>query len=293
MSRRPIIAGAGEILWDILPDKAVTGGAPANCVYHAACLGAEGYIISAVGSDMQGSKLIDEIKKTPLHPIVGKVDKPTGSVTVSLENGIPKYSILEERAWDYIPVTDESLTLIKKADAVCFGTLACRNSVSRNTITTLLKHTSPSCLRLYDINIREMYYSYDVIVELLNYANVFKINKEEAEILKQMLHIDVSDEKLCRMFIEKYNLKYMIFTNGGVDSTIYSQEYLSNIKTPYVNVADTIGAGDAFAGAFLYFILNNMSLYDAHKMAVNVAAFVCTKKGAWPIYPQEIPVYIA
>ncbi len=292
MSQHPLIVGIGELLWDRLPSGKRVGGAPVNVVYHASCLGAEGYAISAVGKDRLGDELLEAISKTNIHTAIERVDYPTGSIHVTLNYGIPEYNIVENTAWDYIPLTDNALTLVKKADAICYGTLASRNDVSHNTIITLLKHTNPSSLRLFDINLRAAYYSKQLIIELITYANIFKINSDEAIILKSMLDVDISDDDLCRMFLEKYNLKYLIYTNGSLGSSIYTTDTVSTLKTPSVRVNDTIGAGDAFSGAFLYYTLSGLSLEDAHHMAVNISAFVCTQSGAWPKYPETMQKFI-
>lgn len=292
MCKYPLVVGVGELLWDRLPTGNRVGGAPANVAYHASCLGAEGYVISAVGNDKMGKTLLEEIGKTKLHTCIEQVDYPTGSVHVSLSGGIPEYNIVEQVAWDYIPVTDNALTLVKKADAVCFGTLCSRNEVSHNTIITLLKHTNPSAYRLFDINLRSSYYSKELITELLNYANIFKINKDESIVLKSIIDAEISDDELCKMLLEKYNLKYLIFTDGSISSTIYTKDEKSTIHTPKVNTVDTIGAGDAFSGAFLYYTLTEMPLSEAHKMAVNISAFVCSQSGAWPVYPKVLHNYL-
>ena len=236
MCKYPLVVGVGELLWDRLPTGKRVGGAPANVVYHASCLGAEGYVISAVGNDKMGKSLLEEIGKTKLHTCIEQVNYPTGSVHVSLSGGIPEYNIVEQVAWDYIPVTDNALTLVKKADAICYGTLASRHEVSHNTIITLLKHSNPSSLRFFDINLRAEYYSKQLITELMTYANIFKINSDEAVILKSMLDMDMPDDDLCRMIMEKYSLKYLIYTNGSVSSSIYSENtkeleyYLNKIE---------------------------------------------------------------
>ena len=292
MSQHPLIVGIGELLWDRLPSGKRVGGAPANVVYHASCLGAEGYAVSAVGKDKLGDELLEAISETTLHTAIERVDYPTGSVHVTLNYGIPEYNIVENVAWDYIPLTDNALTLVKKADAICYGTLASRNDVSHDTIITLLKHANPSSLRLFDINLRSSYYSKPVITELITYANIFKINSDEAVILKSMLDMDMPDDDLCRMIMEKYSLKYLIYTNGSVSSSIYSENKVSTLKTPHIRVSDTIGAGDAFSGAFLYYTLSGLSLEDAHHMAVNIAAFVCTQSGAWPKYPETMQKFM-
>lgn len=292
MSQHPLIVGIGELLWDRLPSGKRVGGAPANVVYHASCLGAEGYAVSAVGKDKLGDELLEAISETTLHTAIAKVNYPTGSVHVTLNYGMPEYNIVENVAWDYIPLTDDALTLVKKADAICYGTLASRNDVSHDTIITLLKHANPSSLRLFDVNLRAAYYSKQLITELITYANIFKINSDEAIVLKSMLDVDISDDDLCRMILEKYNLKYLIYTNGSISSSIYTAHTVSFLKTPPVRISDTIGAGDAFSGAFLYYTLSGLSLEDAHHMAVNIAAFVCTQSGAWPKYPETMQNFI-
>lgn len=292
MSQHPLIVGIGELLWDRLPSGKRVGGAPANVVYHASCLGAEGYAVSAVGKDKLGDELLEAISETTLHTDIERVDYPTGSVHVTLNYGIPEYNIVENVAWDYIPLTDNALTFVKKADAICYGTLASRNDVSHNTIITLLKHANPSSLRLFDVNLRAAYYSKQLITELITYANIFKVNSDEAVVLKSMLDVDISDDDLCRMILEKYNLKYLIYTNSSLSSSIYTADAVSTLKTPPVRVNDTIGAGDAFSGAFVYCTLSGLSLEDAHHMAVNISAFVCTQSGAWPKYPETMQKFM-
>ncbi len=292
MSKHPLIVGIGELLWDRLPSGKRVGGAPANVVYHASCLGAVGYAVSAVGKDKLGDELLEAISATTLHTAIERVDYPTGSVHVTLNYGMPEYNIVENVAWDYIPLTDNAITIVKKADAICYGTLASRNDASHNTIITLLKYANPSSLRLFDVNLRAAYYSKPLITELINYANIFKVNSDEAVVLKSMLDVDISDDDLCRMILEKYNLKYLIYTNGSLSSSIYTADAVSTLKTPSVRVNDTIGAGDAFSGAFVYYTLSGLSLEDAHHMAVNISAFVCTQSGAWPKYPETMQKFV-
>lgn len=292
MGQHPLIVGIGELLWDRLPSGKRVGGAPANVIYHASCLGAVGYAVSAVGKDKLGDELLEAISATTLHTAIERVDYPTGSVHVTLNYGMPEYNIVENVAWDYIPLTDNAITIVKKADAICYGTLASRNDASHNTIITLLKYANPSSLRLFDVNLRAAYYSKPLITELINYANIFKVNSDEAVVLKSMLDVDISDDDLCRMILEKYSLKYLIYTNGSLSSSIYTADAVSTLKTPSVRVNDTIGAGDAFSGAFVYYTLSGFSLEDAHHMAVNISAFVCTQSGAWPKYPETMQKFV-
>ena len=278
-NNKPVIVGIGELLWDVLPTGKRAGGAPVNFVYHATQLGAEGYAISAVGNDLDGTEILQELDKNGIGHCIATVDYPTGTVLVELNNGIPTYNIVEGVAWDHIPLTEEAINIVKKADAICFGTLAQRSSESRKTLNTLLSYVPESALRFFDINIRQKYYS-----ELLQQANVFKLNDEELEMFRPMFNLEGDEDTCCRRIMEEYNLKYLVLTAGSRYSTIYSADEKSTINTPKVVVADTVGAGDSFSGAFVYSILSGKSLKEAHQCAVDTAAFVCTKEGAWPEY---------
>ena len=178
-NKKPVIVGIGELLWDVLPTGKRAGGAPVNFVYHATQLGAEGYAISAVGNDLAGTEILQELDKNGIGHSIATVDYPTGTVLVELNKGIPTYNIVEGVAWDHIPLTEEAINIVKKADAVCFGTLAQRNPESRKTLNTLLSYAPKSAMRFFDINIRQKYYSEELIKDLLQQANVFKLNDEE------------------------------------------------------------------------------------------------------------------
>ncbi|MCC8172603.1 MAG: carbohydrate kinase [Parabacteroides sp.] len=285
--KKPVVAGIGELLWDVLPTGKRAGGAPINFVYHATQLGAEGYAVSAVGNDVPGTEIIQELDKNGIKHLLGTVEYPTGSVMVELKEGIPTYTIIEGVAWDHIPLTQEAIDLVQQADAVCFGTLALRSPESRATITTLLGHTRREALRFFDINIRQQYYSKELIESLLAQANVFKINDEELELLIPMFGLRGDTDACCRQLIDRYGLKYLILTAGADFSTIYTVGEQSTLPTPQVEVADTVGAGDSFSGAFVYSVLTGKSLREAHRVAVDTAAFVCTREGAWPPYPNK------
>jgi len=281
---KPLVVGIGELLWDVFPDQKKAGGAPINFVYHATQMGAEGCAISAVGNDVFGTEIVQELEKNHICNYIEKVEHPTGSVLVELNNGSPTYTIIEGVAWDYLPLTQQAIELIKKADAICFGTLAQRSSVSQSTIETLLTYASEEALRFFDINIRQHYYSKECIIKSLKKANVFKLNDEELLLLRPMFGLEGSDDDVCRWFMKEYNLRYVVLTGGCSFSTIYSESEKSTLPTPTVIVSDTVGAGDSFSGAFVYSILTGKSLQEAHQKAVDIAAFVCTQHGAWPPY---------
>ena len=285
---KSVVVGIGELLWDVLPTGKRAGGAPINFVYHATQLGAEGYAISAVGNDVFGTEIVQELDKNSICHLLGTVEYPTGSVMVELKDGIPTYTIIEGVAWDHIPLTQEAIDLVKEADAICFGTLAQRSPESRATIHALLSYACKEALRFFDINIRQHFYSKELIESLLELANVFKINDEELEMLRPMFGLEGTIEDMCRWFMKKYGLRYLVLTAGAEYSTIFSEEEVSTIPTPKVQVVDTVGAGDSFSGAFISSILTGKPLREAHEKAVKVAAYVCTQSGAWPAYPKDL-----
>jgi fructokinase len=271
----------------MFPGGKKAGGAPVNLVYHASRLGAEGYAISAVGNDAFGREILRELDKNHIGHCIETIGHPTGSVKVELTDGIPAYTITESVAWDYIPPAQEAIALVKRADAICFGTLAQRSPVSRDTISALLAYAQENTLRFFDINLRQHYYSKELIEACLEKANAFKINDEELEVIAPMFGRKGNADAICRWFMDTCRLRYLILTEGSKCSTIYGEGEKSSIPTPEVTVADTVGAGDAFSGAFVYSILTGGSLREAHQKAVDIAAYVCTKNGAWPPYPDK------
>lgn len=282
MNRKPIIIGIGELLWDMLPTGKKVGGAPVNFAYHAAKSGAESYAISAVGDDELGREILDKIAGIDIHTIIEKVHYPTGVVQVKLKDGIPDYTIIENVAWDFIPLTDRMVELAKKADAICFGTLAQRSEASRSTIQTLVSQTAENAYRVLDINLRQQYYNKELIEESIKCCNILKINDEELIIVKRLFSFPESDEtESCLRLIKTFDLKMAILTAGADYSLIITPEKVSRIKTPKVAVADTVGAGDSFTGAFIAALLMGKSLEESHQIAVERAAHVCTQEGAW------------
>lgn len=282
---KPVVVGIGELLWDMLPEGKRAGGAPINFVYNATQLGADGYAISAVGKDALGDEIIKELEKSHIHHVLERNDYPTSIVEVVLNNGIPAYTIVEGVAWDHLDATAEEIAVVQKADAVCFGTLALRSPQTRQAVITLLKNAPQAAYKLFDVNLRSNYYSKELIDELLQEANVFKINDEEMVKVQELFGLHLSDEEICKWFIQKYDLRYLIFTAGEKYSIVYSAGgEKSYLDTPKIKVADTVGAGDSFSAGFVMGLLTGKSMREAHKQAVATAAFVCTKSGAWPEY---------
>ena len=267
-----------------------------NFAYHASQNGVEGWAVSAVGNDDAGRDLLAVTASYGIRTLVATVDKPTGTVDVSLCDGQPTYTIHEHVAWDYIPLTEEMLSLARRAGAICFGTLGLRSQESHDTIIKLLQHAKEGALKFFDINLRANFYSKELIEELLGYANIFKINDDELIMMREMFSIpEGNDEEACKWFMDRFDLEYTILTGGATFSTIIAKDgETSTLLTPHVEVADTVGAGDSFSGSFTGKILSGASLKEAHRAAVNTAAYVCTKEGGWPAYPTEgVPDYLA
>lgn len=294
------VIGLGEALFDCLPTGRKLGGAPANFAYHVSQFGFDSCAISAIGDDELGQEIIDTFDKVGLHYCLPKVDFPTGTVQVTLnDKGIPQYEICLGVAWDNIPLTEELLSIAKEAKAVCFGSLAQRSATSRATINAMLEAMPADTLKVFDINLRQQWYNREIIENSLHHCNILKINDEELDIVAPMLLSVKTDPsaliaqdkektlRVCRALIELYELRLLILTCGTNGSYVITKDACSFVETPKVEVADTVGAGDSFTGAFIAKLLQGASIAHAHEMAVKVSAFVCTQSGAMPVLPKE------
>ena len=287
-----IIVGLGEALWDVLPEGKKLGGAPANFAYHTRQFGFNSVAVSAVGEDKLGDETLAALDEKGLEYNMARVPYPTGTVQVTLdEEGIPTYDIRENVAWDNIPFTPELEELARNCRAVCFGSLAQRNVVSRETIHKFLD-TMPSDnghLKIFDINLRQNFYTKEVLCDSLRRCNVLKINDEELVIIGRMFDYPGLDMRnKCWLILGKYNLDMLVLTCGTNGSYVFTPGNVSFQETPRVEVADTVGAGDSFTGAFCSGILSGMPVAEAHKLAVDVSAYVCTQSGAMPVLPGSI-----
>lgn len=286
-----IFTGMGEALWDMLPAGKQIGGAPANFAYHAGQLGFRGVAVSAVGRDALGDELREVFARKGLECLLEGVDYPTGTVQVTLdEAGVPNYQICEGVAWDNIPVTDELGPLAERTWVFCFGSLAQRNAVSREAIRRFLGRM-PDCdgrLKVFDVNLRQHFYDKETIAASLEACNVLKLNDGEFEVLAPMFGLSAEPETGCRELLHRYGLRYVILTCGDKSSSVFSENDTSVIPTPRVKVADTVGAGDSFTAAFCAAVVAGKSLAEAHALAVEVSAFVCTQHGAMPEIPDAL-----
>ena len=287
-----IIVGMGEALWDILPEGKKIGGAPANFAYHVSQFGLKSCVVSAVGDDTLGDLIVENFKEKGLQHIITKVPYPTGTVLVEIDQtGIPQYEIKENVAWDNIPFTDELEALAKQTSAVCFGSLAQRNVVSRETINRFIDAMpkEENDLIIFDVNLRQSFYNKEILDNSMKRCNVLKINDEELVVISRILGYPGTDlQSKCWILLGRYNLKMLILTCGVNGSYVFTPGGMSFLATPEVKVADTVGAGDSFTAAFTAFILKGMPVSEAYRKAVEVSAFVCTQNGAMPVLPQEL-----
>ena len=282
-----IIVGMGEALWDVLPEGKKIGGAPANFAYHVSQFGFDSRVVSAVGRDADGQEILDVFAQKKLTCEIEQVDYPTGTVQVTLDAvGVPCYEIKEGVAWDNIPFTDDLKRLALSTRAVCFGSLAQRSPVSRATIQRFLD-TMPDGEDQIDINLRQGFYTKEILCESMRRCNILKINDEELVTISRIFGypgIDLQDK--CWILLAKYNLKMLILTCGTNGSYVFTPGVVSYQDTPKVPVADTVGAGDSFTAAFTSAILSGKPVPEAHKLAVEVSAYVCTQSGAMPELPS-------
>lgn len=287
---KQVIVGLGEALWDCLPDGKKLGGAPANFAYHVGQFGFDTIAVSAVGNDRLGDETIASLEAKGLKYMMPRVSYPTGTVQVTLDdNGIPTYDIRENVAWDNIPFSPELEELAHNCRAVCWGSLAQRNVVSRDTINKFLDTAPKDCLKIFDINLRQNFYTKEVISESIKRCNVLKINDEELVVIGRLFGYPGLDmENKCWLILGKYNLDMLVLTCGVNGSYVFTPGSVSFQETPLVDVVDTVGAGDSFTGTFCASILSGMSVKEAHALAVKVSAFVCTQSGAMPVLPEEL-----
>ena len=278
-----VIVGIGEILWDVFPTGKALGGAPANFAYHATRLGAEGWAISAIGNDELGQEIQDVVKQKNLKNLIAVTDKPTGTVQVTLDDkGVPSYDITRDVAWDNIPFTPEMKELAARTTAVCFGSLMQRNDVSRTTAMEFIKAMPADALKVFDINLRQHYYSKELITASLEISDILKINDEEIRVVADLFGLEGTDQDACRQLIKDFSLKLVILTKGADGSEVITEDEVIVQKVGKVDVVDTVGAGDSFTAAFIVSYLNGESFETAQKKASETAAYVCAHKGAMP-----------
>jgi fructokinase len=286
----PVVVGLGEILWDVFPEGKQLGGAPLNFSHHCAQLGAEAYPVSAVGPDADGAEIRQILAAKNLPDLHVQTDPahPTGRVNVTLKEGKPTYEILRDVAWDYIRFDENLRNLAARADAACFGSLAQRNSASREAIHAFLDAMRPDSLRIFDINLRQDFYSREIIESSLRRANILKLSDEELPVLAAMFDLPGDASAQLRRLRELFDLRLVAYTRGGSGSLLLTATESSDHLGLPTEVLDTVGAGDSFTATLCTGLLQNLPLAEINIRANQVAAFVCSQAGATPTLPRHI-----
>lgn len=290
-SQQNYIVGIGEALWDMLPEGRKIGGAPANFTYHVSQFGLDAVAVSAVGDDELGAEIRQTFEEKDLQTQLATVPYPTGTVAVTLDaKGIPQYEICEGVAWDNIPFSPELEALAHNTIAVCYGTLAQRNSVSRKTIESFIAAMPADGIKICDINLRGTFYNKEILESSMRACDILKINDEEIDEVSRLLGAEFPTQRMAALnLMSRYEIDILILTCGTNGSYIYSMDGTESfLPTPKVKVADTVGAGDSFTGAFIAALLCGKDIKKAHALAVEVSAYVCTQNGAMPELPDEI-----
>lgn len=289
--RRPIIVGLGEILWDLLPTGPQLGGAPANFAYCSHLLGNRGLIASRIGDDDLGRELRHTLTDRGLNPEHIQIDpsQPTGTVHVELNNeGQPTFEITQPSAWDFLQFTESWSALAGSADAVCFGSLAQRSPVSHQAILQFLQSTHPHTARIFDLNLRQSFYSAEIIDSSLQHANVLKLNHEELPVLAGILQLNSNDPiSFCRRVIERFQLRLTCITRGARGSLVVDANEVHDHPGFRVTIKDTVGAGDAFTAGLVHELLRGNSLAIMSDTANRMGAWVASQAGAMPPCPER------
>ena len=293
-----LILGIGELLWDLLPDGARLGGAPANFTVMAGRLGNHAAILSRIGRDDRGRQAVNLLDPLPVDTEFLQVDPvhETGRVTVAFQNGQPAYTIHEPAAWDFLELSDEWIRLAERADAICFGSLAQRSLESRQTIQTLAAQTPASCVRVFDVNLRTPFYSSEVVQESLELATVMKMNDAEMPLVLGLLGLqacDPQDPQALRSGAEKLleefpTLKMVAVTRGGSGSLLVGRDAWHEHPGVAVAVADTIGAGDAFTAAMTHYMLRCADLATLNEAGNRWGGWVASQSGAMPPLSEAV-----
>lgn len=291
--RRPVVVTIGELLWDLFPDGERLGGAPANFAVHAAGLGANSILISRVGRDERGAEAVRILaaRGMPVDFIQEDPERQTGIVPVTLSDGQPSYEIVEGVAWDAIAWEARFPDVLAEADAFCFGTLAQRETVSRRTTERLLGTLPAGCLRVLDINFRQHYHSLPVVETALRHADLLKLNDEEVGTLRDYVGGDPDDGDFLRDLTARYAIARVVVTMGARGCRVIDRETDLAVPAPAQRVVNTVGAGDAFAAAFVLHQLAGHDVRTCAEAANRAGGFVTTQDSGTPAFPDAYRVF--
>ena len=282
----PVVAGIGEVLWDCYPDGAHFGGAPANFASHAASLGAESWMMSAVGTDAPGDRAVKVLSdlKVRCDLVARDPGHSTGQVLVTLDaEGVPRYEISPDVAWDHLTWSEHFDALATRCDAICFGSLAQRSPDSRATIRRFVAAVRRSALRVFDVNLRQRFFDRETIDASLRLASALKLNDEELPVIAELCEIRArAPREILRELMTRYDLRLAALTRGPRGALLLDDRGEDDCPAPETVVVDTVGAGDAFTAALVSDFLRGLPLSRINRHANAVAAFVCSQAGATP-----------
>ncbi len=280
------VVGLGEVLWDILPERTCLGGAPANFAYITTLMGDHGIVASRVGEDSRGLEALRRMEELGVDIDHVQTDRHRGTGTVNVElddKGMPRFEIAEPVAWDSLDWTLDWERLAENADAVCFGSLAQRSEESRKTIRQFLRATSPRTVKVFDVNLRQSYYSQEVLADSMRLADIVKLNDDELPKIMSLAKFLHKDElSSARLLLSAYDLTLVCVTRGDRGSLLVRDGDSSEHRGFRVKVADTVGSGDAFAAGLLHEYLHGASLDLMNEVANLVGAWVASEVGAMP-----------
>ncbi len=283
---KPLVAAVGEVLWDLLPDGEQLGGTTANFAWHAREAGARVALVSAVGEDPRGRRIVERMAAQGVETgaVAVLADKATGTVDVVLDaHGLPTYAIVEDVAWDHIPWSGAVAEVAARADAVCWGSLAQRAPTSRATIERFLDSAGPGVLRICDINLRAEVLDRGLIEGTLARADVLKCNDEELPRIADLLGVPAGDElDRLRGLMQRYEIAVAALTRGARGSALLRGGEIDLHPGFRVPVVDTVGAGDALAAELATGLLLRRPLREVHERANRRAAAVCARSGGTP-----------
>ncbi|HJP86740.1 MAG TPA: carbohydrate kinase [Gemmatimonadaceae bacterium] len=284
MRSRPVIAAIGEVLWDVYPDAARFGGAPANFACHAAAFGADALLVSAVGNDEAGDRAMATLERHHVDTtsVVRDPAHATGKVDVTVDaSGQASYQFADDVAWDHLSWADSLALLAQQLDAICYGTLAQRSKESRETIHRLVGATLPGTMRMFDVNLRQAFFTTEVIDASLRLATALKLNEEELAIVAELCGVAGSvNQEVMRALLDRYELSIVALTCGPNGAVLMTADDVSECPAVPTQIVDTVGAGDAFTAALVIDFMRGLPLGEINRHANMVAAFVCSQAGA-------------
>ena len=288
--KQNIIAGIGELLWDVLPDSEQLGGAPINFAYHVSALGAEAVAISTIGNDNRGEKALKDLQNkgvdTSYISVLEQFD--TGYVTARVDvKGIATYEFPDDVAWDHLAINPAAQQVAGELKAICFGTLAQRSASARSTIQRYLGTAAEKTIKVYDLNLRQNFYSRVIIEKSLNISTVLKLNDDELIFLSSLFLLNGAEHEQLEALQKHFDLDLVILTKGSNGSILITKDDISRHQGIAAKVVDTIGAGDAFTAAAVNGLLLNRTLDEINEKANSLAAYICSQSGAMPPVPQH------